>query len=246
LYYDLSTRITLQLNNTDNPMALGTTGKQYQIMGITHDWQSWKNCWHTTWQLWDLNQYKIVHDILQIGASIGVTNESSYTPAHAAASGTPINGMGAYDVGQINAGGITPYSIDRGYIEIDTSGIPAGIQILGVDLFLSAVSVVNVNTVICLVDPDGLTHPVIGTNYHDLLASTAVWGTGTIPSGNSNPYSLQITLNSLGIAALNIGGTTKFGLRALNDIIPTAPSSVEDAAFDASSAGAYIAVRFNF
>ena len=263
LYYDLSTRITLQLNNTDNPMALGTTGKQYQIMGITHDWQAWKNCWHTTWQLWDLGQFQLV-PISHSGWMVRGP-DSSYHDCQIASTCYPNATRDDMHTGYSNYKEILvgqdyatagAYQIYRGYIEFDTSSLSA-LQIAEAHIFLWMPNQPQLNSTFPLtaVNADGLNvggspYGLIQTNYGDLGAESAGRGTAIdIVVGNYNTW-VDIPLNLIGIGEINPGGTTRFGLRDGYDILGQAPGNTDVSYVILDGAGhtdyvAFLAVRFS-
>jgi len=241
LGYDLSTRITLNLNNADNPLAI--PNKQYQIMGITHDWQAWKNCWHTTWQLWDVNQYKMVHNIMT--SLSGLENDGvNYTTVHnaanaASATNSPVTS--SFNIGQANAGGP---EINRALIVLDSSGIPASPAMTSASLFLNIVQPGNTAPLtLCLVLHGAVNYPVVVSNYGDLLGQTAILGSAAIPANFSGP--LEIPLNALGLTAINVGSSTTFALRSLDDINAVAPTGDAMAVVNYAVGNAYWAIRFS-
>ena len=241
LGYDISTRITLNLDNADNPGAIPM--KSYHIEAITHTWHAWQNCWHTQWQLWDVNQYKIVHSIMTTISSV-VNSGMDYTTVHNAADAAyiyncpPLASLNL--VGQATALGP---SVTRGLLVLDTSAIPASPAVLSASLFLYIANS-NDGLTLCLVLHAAVNYPVVISNYGDLLGQTAILGSVVVPAGLTNTW-IEIPLTALGVTAINAGSTTTFALRSLDDINSVAPTGDQTASIVYSADYAYLAVQFN-
>ena len=224
LGHDISTRITLNLNNTDNPKAV--PNMQYHVEGITHDWQAWKNCWHTAWQLWDVNQFKLSrtqHDGYLQASGTDYTS----VQAQSSANETVSNDEGIA-VGQINDG-VAPYHVQRAYIEFPSPSLPSGANIIGASVLLHVTGFFVIDNAfdIVLVSP-GLVGsvpltPLINTNYGDLLPDTISLGSLTISTPSINAGWIEIPLNALGLATINKSSMNHFALRSSRDITPTPP-----------------------
>jgi hypothetical protein len=243
LGYDISTRITLNLDNADNPGAIPM--KSYHIEAITHTWHAWQNCWHTQWQLWDVNQYKIVHSIMT-SLSYLENDGVNYTTVHnaanaAAAHNYPLDGAtGAINVGQAIGGGP---QVDRGLIVLDTSGIPASPAILSASLFLNITTGNTAPLTLCLVLHGAVNYPVAIGDYGTLLGQTAIMGSAVISAGYHG--FIEIPLTALGVTAINAGGTTIFALRSADDINAVTPTGNQMAVINYLADNAYLAVQFN-
>lgn len=226
--YELSTRITLGLTGTRNPAGLL---KEYHIEGVSHNWSASTWHWLTSWQLWDVNQFVIVqasHDgYLQ-------KSDTDYDTCHDAANADspPYNDEGAFAIGQWNEGGGLDnlYYIWRAFLQFDTSGISADDTIASAAIIFQVYGyyVIDNEFNITLVSGDDLANPLVVADYGDLLDDTTSLGSVTVYSPEINTQYLVIELNSTGIAAINQGGTTKFGIRSSNDISDTAPWEVTD------------------
>ena len=238
LSYDISTRITLNLNNNDNPSAI--PNKQYHIEAIDHAWDASDDTWSTSWQLWDVNQYMIVHNI-RTSLSGLQNNGISYTTVHNAS--TAANAYNWTSTGAINVGQATALGpqVDRGLIVLDTSAIPASPSLESASLFLYTAGS-NDGETLCLVLHGTVNYPVAVSDYGALLGQTAIMGSATVSSGVSGL--IQIPLNTLGTSAIVPGGTTIFALRSLDDINATAPTGDQMMILTAST-DAYLAVQFN-
>jgi hypothetical protein len=232
LGYDLSTRITLNLDNADNPGAIPM--KSYHIEAITHEWHAWQDCWHTKWQLWDVNQYcisRVQHDgYLQASGAVYATVQ-----AQASANETCINDFG-FVVGQINDGA-TPYHIERAYIEFPSPAIPVGATIIGASVLLhlhgTSAFVIDNAFDIVLVNPGLVFAPVVATNYGDLLPDTINLGSLTINTPSIDIGWIEIPLNALGLSTINKSAINHFALRSSRDITAiTPPTENEFIGFD--------------
>lgn len=219
LGYDISTRITVQLDSTRNPAELN---RDYHIEGISHDWNAQEDFWITTWQLWEVNQYRVIginHDGYLLN-----TDGASYQAVHdAASSSVPAsNDAGVIEVGQwdVYAGAIWLSSrIERGYMEFDTS-VLSGFTVAEAFIFIKvyAPSYESTDWELTLVDPDAIGNPLTDTDYGDMEPQQTSLGSVTIDS-NIVPFTwLSIELNSSGVSHIDTGGTTKFGLRSDKDI----------------------------
>jgi hypothetical protein len=217
--------------------------KSYHIEAITHTWHAWQNCWHTQWQLWDVNQYKIVHSIMTTVSSV-VNSGMNYTTVHNAANAAyiyncpPLASLNL--VGQATALGP---SVTRGLLVLDTSAIPASPAVLSASLFLYIANS-NDGLTLCLVLHGAVSYPVVVSNYGDLLGQTAILGSVVIPAGLTNTW-IEIPLTALGVTAINAGGTTTFALRSLDDINSVTPTGNQMASIVYSADNAYLAVQFN-
>lgn len=220
LGYEISTRITVELDNTLNPAGLD---KEYHIEGIEHEWAV-DDQWITTWQLWRVNQIRIIkaeHD----GHLVEATDD--YDDTHDSAVGTPHNDEGELAIGQISLDslGTEIFTIYRGFLQYDLSTILVTdvISEAWVLLYVNDTFDVDAEWDLTLVDPGGLVVPLVGADYNDLMDETTSYGERTIETTSITAGWVAIPLNVAGLAHLNLGGTTKFGLRSSKDISATAP-----------------------
>lgn len=225
LGYDISTRITLELDTTRNPAEIN---RDYHIEGIAHDWDAENNFWITIWQLWEVNQYRVVtieHD----GYLLNVNDTVDYEACHDAASSSvpAYNDAGVVEVGQwdVYAAAIWLSSrIERGYMEFDTS-VLSGLTIVSAALMFKvyAPSYESATWDLTLVDPDTIANPLADADYGTMEPLQTSLGTITMDA-DIYPYTwVVINLNAAGIAHIDTGGTTGFGLRSSKDIAEDDP-----------------------
>lgn len=249
LGYDLSTRITLSIDSTINPANLNSTNAQYHIEAIEHDLPSEETTWRTKWQLWDVNQYQIFqsqHDGYLYCWDWNYANAQTTTDADAT-----FNSTGNLIIGQTNTSG--HYDIYRGEFEFPTStmavtDVISSAQIL---LYVDNTYVSTDNSFdLTIVGASTLTSPLISTDYGVLLGQTTSYGTVTLDAGTISTGWLFINLNATGVAAINKGTPTRFGLRSSRDISATAPGVNERELLSFYGMGtSYIprlAVKFSF
>jgi len=235
--YGLSTRISLILNSTRNPAHLGypdeATGQEYHIEGIEHFWSMIddpKDLWETRWQLWKTSQFKIFSSNPHTGYIHRIHVDDSYSDCQSAADGTAAYNdsdlSGVIAVGQGNIGDNFDYYIARGYIEIDTTDLGAGVSIKNayVGLHINGYSTIDNEFDLTIVSPDSLVGGSLAlADYGNLLAQTTSYGSMTINTPSINNTWIVIKLNATGIAAINKGGVTKFAIRSSKDISATDP-----------------------
>ncbi len=223
LGYEISTHIKLQLDNTYNPLALGASGLEYHIEGIEHEYHADTNLWQTKWQLWDVNQYRIFRVDKTTGHGDYVVNSNAnYTTCHDAASGsTAYNDQATLVVGQSNQASV--YAIDRGFIQVDTTNLLVTDTIVSAILLMKDVgTTIDAPFDLTVVNPGAVTDPIDTGDYSLLIGSAT--DCGHIGSGDiTNGGWFAITLDASGIALINKGSTTYFGLLSSKDISATAP-----------------------
>lgn len=219
LGYDISTRLTLQLNSTNNPAMLD---EDYHIEGVEHSWAASEDLWQTKWQLWDINRYRAfnaLHDGYLYNRSL-----YSYADCREAAEShyTPFNDHGTTMVGQRRVA-VPAWDIMRGLLELDTS------ELLTDDNVLEAYILVylqeayaDVAWSLTLVDNNSVENPLEKADYGALLVPTDSRGALGV---SAPPGWRVIVLNSAGIAAIAKEGTTRFGLRNSNDIGGSEPGA---------------------
>jgi len=226
LLYEISTRINLELVTAPN---IANLDKDYHIEGIVDRYRAGK-LWETTWQLWDVNLFRIFqaeHDgYLQ-------KEDADYATAHDAADAdSATDDDGVIAVGQYNEGNdLAPYYyIWRGFLQFDTSDIGAGGDIAAAEIIMevSGYFVQDNEWDLTLVTAGtGVENPLAVADYGEMEGSATSYGSVTITTSAINKKVIIITLNATGIAAINKTGTTYFGLRSSRDISDTDPGAGE-------------------
>jgi hypothetical protein len=240
LDYEISTRITFQLNSTRNPAMLD---KQYHIESVIHDWEATTDLWQTKWQLWSVNRYR-AYSCQHDGYFRNYSDAGTYESMHdAAAADYAENDGSKHDpytkpdeivVGQDLFNSILGFngSLWRGFLQFDTTGL------LVTDTPVSAFILLHVKEShiddnlwnLVVVNPSTLVNPLVAADYHVLLGQTTQAGAATMIRGG---YWLLITLNAVGLALINKAGVTRFGLRSNRDIASShGATSVEKALLD--------------
>ena len=228
---DVSTRITLNLNDAYNPGAV--PNKQYHVEGIEHEWHADGKDWTTHWQLWDSNQYEIMmikHD----GDLVNSPIAGSYAGVQTGAIATSVQndgvggGSGIF-VGQLNQAGL--YSIGRGFLQFDTTTVTQTIKQAWVVLEVTQIDANARDFDLTLVQGNTVNQPLINTDYHVLLGETTSLGAYTIDHTLTSSTS-RIILIPIQNPNVNVnkGGLTSYGLRSSKDISASAPgvSTYED------------------
>ena len=224
LGYDISTRITLNLDNADNPSAIPAI--QYHIEGIEHEWSAVDTLWITTWQLWDVNQYRIVdvqHDgnLFQSGAIYATVHDApttSFVQNDGSWSNNPLFSGDSHTmfVGQAVTGiGADPLWIGRGFLQFDTSALGSN-TIKSAWIAVEVKQSPTVDFAIDIVSASTVTNPVTGTDYHVLLGSIINLGTVMIDHTMTAPYNIIIPITNPD-SNINKTGSTRFGLRSEHD-----------------------------
>jgi hypothetical protein len=229
--FELGTKITVILDSADNPDAIPSPGLPYHIEGIQHEWNASDNLWTTKWQLWDPNQFRNVSRFH--GGYLYNAVQSSYATVHNEASADDVyNGTAILQIGQESyRDSFKWFRIWRGAIEFNTAAL-AGLNISSAAILfrdkpvaLSPVNYIKSSFTLQLVPAIGVGYPMVKADYGDLLNNTTNYGQVTIfdssyLAGGWN----KIELTAAGIAAINTGGVTRFGLRSAKDISATDPS----------------------
>jgi hypothetical protein len=230
LGFDLSERITLNLNNAHNPAAIN---QDYNIEAIDHEWSmlsSEPNKWITNWQIWDTNQYRFIRADGTNGHAGELRKQSiiSYADCHNAANAdNAYNDPATWRVGQYWIATGPAWVIYRGVAEWDTSGLGAGANILSAILLVhdESAAVVDNNFTLQLTPAVSVSYPLGTADYGDLLSETTDYGSLSMSSWNYGGWN-TIVLTAAGIAAINKTGTTRFGIRSSRDITPTDPAGM--------------------
>jgi len=226
LGYDISTRITFNLNTADNPAALS---KEYHIEGVEHEWDASDGLWQTWWQLWTVNRYK-AFSVLHDGYFRNYSDEGTYQEMHDEAEANYVENDGSShnpytDPDEIVVGQQLYYSflgfngsLWRGFLEFDTS------LLLPTDSPIAAFVLMHVKESfiddrpwnLVVVDPSTLANPLAATDYGVLEPETVQQGAETMIHGG---LWLVLELNSSGLNLLAPEGITRFGLRSHWDIV---------------------------
>lgn len=155
-------------------------------------------------------------------------DNTNYTTQHDAANAESITD--AVVSGSQQKSGIQ-YSIERGAMIFDTS-LLAG-TVLSATLALQLLlDVSDTDFDITVVSGADLANTIVVADYGDLLNDTTSFGlinSSALVAGYNN-----IVLNATGIAAISVGGTTRFGLRSSRDINSNSPTGNEVVQFDAA------------
>ena len=240
LDYEISTRITFQLNSTRNPALIN---KQYHVESIIHDWEATTDLWQTKWQLWSVNRYRAYscqHDGYFRNYSDGGTYEEMHDAAAAdyaendGSEHNPYTDPDEIVVGQDLFNSFLGFngSLWRGFLEFDTTNL------LTADTPVSAFILLHVKEShiddnlwnLVVVNPSTLVNPLVVADYHALLAQTTQMGAETMIRDG---LWLIVPLNAGGLALLVKEGVTRFGLRSNRDISSLhGATSVEKAIFD--------------
>jgi len=222
LLYDISTRINLELKTAPN---IANLDKDYHIEGIVDRYRAGK-LWETTWQLWDVNLFRIfqaTHD-----GYFHKEDLVSYANAHDAAEADDVyNDNTVITVGQF-LDGAADWRIWRGFLQFDTSDIGAAGSIARAELIMEIMGffVEDNEWALTLVAAGaGVENPLVVGDYGTMVSSTTSYGSVTVTTPAINKKIIIITLNATGIAAINKTGTTYFGLRSSKDIADTSPGA---------------------
>lgn len=115
------------------------------------------------------------------------------------------------------------FLIDRKPLYFDTSSIPANAVITSAVLYSFITFVPGNEKDIHLVDAPDLHDPPVVADYGYLLGQTTSLGVLTTAK-MVEERRCTWALNAAGIAAIVKGGQTKWGMRTVEDIIPSAPT----------------------
>jgi len=162
------------------------------------------------------------------GLLYGETTTHTYSFIHDYATGSVYDSLTYIKIGQFYSAP-SYYTINRGFLFFDTSGLPDDVTISQVVLHLYNVDVVQVgqsgwNLVVQNGQP---TYPHDPLEIGDYLHSHYSGDGGSISSTDINTSGLgyfTITLNSTGRGWINKTGLTKFALRLSTDISSTPPA----------------------
>lgn len=151
-------------------------------------------------------------------------NNATYSTAQTASSGSVITGA-TIQFGQ-QKHSTSGYFVWRGFFSFDTSSIPVGatidsaiLKIYGT-LKLDSGSVTPAAVVVS--NSQASDTALVGDDFDQL--GTTSFSTITYASYSTAGYN-EFTLNASGLAQINPGGYSKFGLRTDKDIAGTAPPS---------------------
>lgn len=226
LGYDISDRITLQLNSAHNPASINS---EYHIESMEHEWEAETNCWQTKWQLWAVNQYRVFRadSIASTGHTDWLERDSliSWATAHNATTGTAAYNDNNFKIGQTDSTATPVWTVNRGLVQIDTTGLSATTSIVSAALLLhdNSATTVTLDT-LHIVPPSTVTHSVSTPDYYTLLSSIS--SNGYIFDSD---YLIQgwneIPLTSDGLSLIIKGGTSRFALRTDSDVVSLAPST---------------------
>ncbi len=227
--YELSTKITFNLNSTANPANIS---QDYHIEKITHDWNASDDLWQTKWQLWQVNQFQIFRADGTTGHSAyyDAYSDVDYATAHNAAAAGNVFNENAMRVGHEYTAGVPGYMFYRGVCGWDTTTLSAtttivSAEVLVLDCTATVVQSLDNTTSLYIVPAPtteiayGSSNRVIG-DYGDLLDNVTDYGHVALNTPSTWIFGgwNSIALNSVGRAAINAGGITQFGFRTNRDI----------------------------
>jgi hypothetical protein len=229
LGYDISTRITLELNNADNQLALGSTGKQYHIEGIQHDWSmtgSTPNLWKTKWQLWDVNQYFIL-DAVHTDSVYREGLATNYAAVHNSAVGDNTRADASTQYIKNWKKDPVTFEIERAVVYYDLANVHGtSIKSARFGYYVADKSNSTPDFSAEIVSGAGVSQPLNVSDYAVLANAVASYGS----IANNDIVTLQynyIELNTNGLAYINtcIGGNCALALRTSGDINSSPPDS---------------------
>jgi len=162
-----------------------------------------------------------------------VTAYDGYTEARSSSTANSIDYTNQYlRVGQsrvLATGSNYTYSLQRGMLYFDTTGLPENTEITAATVVLYPKGRGGNNVTVDLVSGNSLVSPPTVANYGYLLSASAsftdtpmnttAWTASTVDS----PY--YFTLNSNATASIMRGGVTRFGIRVQEDINSQKPGS---------------------
>ncbi len=229
LGYDLSTHITFLLNSTVNPALIS---QEFHIEGIEHRWNA-REIWKTKWQLWMVNKYRIYRIGRQTNSHFDKVQNSDpvYATSHNAVNGNLLeNDQATVRLGQMLFGGF--HYIARGLLCFDTTDL-AGLTPQSADIVvtLAGSQIIDTSFKLQITGPGAVVHPLTLPDYNTLMGQTANWGLSDLIASPWQPGQLMliIHLTALGLAGINAGGITYFGIRSKNDVDSVAPTGLENA-----------------
>lgn len=229
---DMLYRVTFDLDSTENPASISEV---YHIEGVEHEWNARENVWVTLWQLWDINTYQDY--VMTIGPEAsGLYNFvilGTYATVHDDAVCDTVEDVAAIGQYQTAVPGDAFY-VWRTVLEFDTTYLDVALTVTDASIIIRVGEFnhlgfggpLAVDVEICVVAcPVGVDLPLAAADYGALLTETTVLGSATLPAGEIPDQTVVIKLTAGGIAALNAGGMTRFGLRSRDDIDVTEPTS---------------------
>jgi hypothetical protein len=215
---DLGSKITFQLNSSQNPALIN---QDYHVEGLTHDWNESADLWETKLQIWGVNKYRVIkpsHD----GYLLKTDDITNYAAAQGAADADfAYNDLSTMEVGQWDtyAGGIWLSSrVERAKLRFDTTPL-ATANYPPIKAFLLVYlqgTQVDRAWDLTLVIADNLGQPLTVPDYGLLLPHTDSLGSIAVP--NVAGQWLAIELNATGLAYISYIGNTDIGLRSSRDI----------------------------
>ncbi len=157
-------------------------------------------------------------------------DNATYSTAHSAANADSITGSG--NTRAMNSWGwlASNYTILRGFIFFDTSGLPDGVNITAARIYFSRVSTGEDDTgQATLHIVEGVqSDPVVVSDYGAHLTKTTSGGSITRAAIVAAGALFFLSLNATGLGWISKTGTTKFCLRLAGDIDNSTPAGKND------------------
>ena len=122
---------------------------------------------------------------------------------------------------------IPSYYIGRSVLFFDTTPLAGKNIVSGLARCYCSEKANADDQLLVLVDGSGCHDPLVNGDFGELLLRTSPYGLVSISSISAGSY-FDIPLTDLGLAAINKGGVTKYGLRTSEDITTTVPTQVDE------------------
>jgi len=148
--------------------------------------------------------------------------DAVYATAHDDTDGFVSQDGNTIEVNNSLAGGV--YYVYRNGLVFDTSAITGGILSAKISVYGVDVNIAFSDFDIVIVSGADLVDVFVSADYGELLNEVTSFGSLSASSFNIGAWN-DITLNSQGIAAINKGGTTRFGIRNSKDIDNVTPNN---------------------
>ena len=239
--------------NVTTQTGIGTSLNQdYFVDGIEHEYDARQGIWTTKFQL-------RIKDFWVIPPTAGTKTSFMFClgavgGAYATTHNNPIATYVANDIDEVSAGatyttkfGPASYAVDRGILKVDTSSVSSGDTITSaqVSMYVTADHLAFPAGWECdLVNSTYLSYPAVVGDYGGMLYDTTVLGSLTYAdlgsiAGSGVAGWVLIDLNASGIAHINKGGDTLFGIRTKKDIDNDTPVDENDLVHFGGSNSAY-------
>jgi hypothetical protein len=216
LGYGISIRIKVVLNSTQNPALIN---REYHIEGIEEDWSREEDLYIVRWQLWDVNQYRII----EASHTDSVYKEGpayDYNAVQNAASGDGTRPDATTHYASNWKKDPSTFEIERIVFWFDLTSISASaVKSVLFGYYCAAKSSPAVDYDIDVVSGAGVSQPLIATDYHVLHDSTTILGSIANSETTEGEYNyFELNADGLAYVLTCIGGMCPLGIRVSNDI----------------------------